>query len=323
MRQSSAQLNCLSIAILLALMPIQELLAGPGLPTRDMNPILQTIFLPGYLSLDEKQGWRIDHALYITNTTHSKANNSESVVIDGENYRYELMLGYRQNDWVWQLRLPHISHVGGHLDSAIESWHDFLDLPDGPRASFPKDQLQIRYRRNNNTVLLQTEPSHGFGDVSIAFGHHPPGETGYFVALELPTGSASDHTGNEGIDVAAWLLGDHAITPKLSTYGMLGVTVPADTGALENLVADYIWVAQVGLSYDFSDQTTGYTQLDLHSESLKDSTLEPFDDSLQLQLGLGFDGWLKRYRVDLFISEDIDVGSAPDITFGIRLAQTL
>ena len=90
-----------------------ELVAAPGLPTRDQNPILQPIFLPGYISLTEEPGWRIDHALYITNTTQEKSNSREAVVIDSENYRYELMLGYRQDDWVWQIRMPYMANEGG------------------------------------------------------------------------------------------------------------------------------------------------------------------------------------------------------------------
>ena len=204
----------------------------------------------------------------------------------------------------------------------IEDWHDFFGFSNGDRDKFPKDQVQIEYIRDGEVVLSQTESSSGFGDVSIAFGHHPAGEIGYFVALEFPTGSESDFTGNEGIDVALWLLGDTGVSEKTNVYGLFGVTLPADDGALEGLVADQIWVAQAGMNHRFTDNTIGFAQLDMHSESLDDSDLKPFGHSLQLQLGLGFDNWLDKYRVDLFFSEDIDVGTAPDITFGARLART-
>ena len=74
------------------------------------------------------------------------------------------------------------------------------------------------------------------------------------------------------------------------------------------------------MNYRFTDRTIGYAQLDMNSESIEDSKLTPFGHSLQLQLGLGFDNWLDNYRVDLFFSEDILVGTAPDITFGARLS---
>lgn len=308
--------------LLLSPPPGSDVVASPGLPTRDMNPVLQPIFLPGYISLTEEPGWRVDHALYITNTTQKESSGDESVVIDVENYRYELMLGHRRDDWVWQVRMPYIANQGGQLDSVIESWHDFFGLPNGERPDFPNNQIQVEYDRDGDALVAQTESSSGFGDVSLALGHHPAGEIGYFIALEFPTGSASDLTGNEGIDVALWLLGDTAMTEKATVYGLFGVTFPADEGTLQGLVADQIWVAQAGLNYRFTDWTIGYAQLDMHSESIEDSELTAFGHSLQLQLGLGFDNWFDNYRVDLFFSEDIDVGSAPDITFGARLART-
>lgn len=311
------------VAILILLSPAYgpELTAAPGLPTRDMNPILQPIFLPGYISLTEEPGLRVDHALFITNTTQEKSTTGEAVVIDVENYRYELMLGYRRDNWVWQLRMPFIANESGQLDGVIEDWHDFWGFPNGKRNNFPHDQFQIDYLRDGSSVFSQTESSSGFGDVSIALGHHPAGEIGYFVAVEFPTGSASDFTGNEGIDLALWLLGDSAMSEKTTIYGLFGLTLPADDGALAGLVADQIWVAQAGLNYQFSGQIIGYAQLDMHSESIENSDLTAFGHSLQVQLGLGFDSWLDNYRVDLFFSEDIYVDSAPDITFGARLAR--
>jgi hypothetical protein len=311
-------------ALLLVLAPISsfESAANPGLATRDMNPILQPIFLPGYISLTEEPGWRVDHTLYITNTLQQKTSDDENVLIDVENYRYELNLGYRQNDLVWQVRMPYIVNQGGSLDNVIDSWHDFFGLPDGKRNDFPRDQIDIEYVRDGEVVYSQTESSSGIGDVSIALGHHPAGEIGYFVAIELPTGSESNYTGNEGIDIAFWLLGDTPMSENATIYGLFGITLPADDGALEGLVADHIWVAQAGLNYRFADWALGYAQLDLHSESLEDSDLRPFGPSVQIQLGLGFDALFEHHRLDLFFSEDIYVGSAPDITFGVRLART-
>ena len=41
-----------------------------------------------------------------------------------------------------------------------------------------------------------------------------------------------------------------------------------------------------------------------------------------MQLGLGFPRLLGEQRLDLFFSEDILVGSAPDISFGLRLSRS-
>ena len=296
------------------------LAATPGFATRDLNPVLQPIFLPGYFNLSAEPGWRIEHSFYVTNTTQEDKSGNEFAIIDAENYRYELMLGYRHNDWVFQSRLPLMATEGGQLDQTIEKWHDLFGFPEGDRADYPRDQVNIQYIRDGVIEYSQTEKSSGVGDLSIALGHHPAGEVGYFIGIELPTGSEEDYTGNEGIDLSLWLLGDAPITETVSLYGLFGITFPADDGALKGLVADEIWVGQAGMTYRYNDAVLVFAQLDFHSQSIEGSNLDAFGNSLQIQLGLGFDNLFDDYRLDLFFSEDIVVGTAPDITFSIRVA---
>ena len=59
----------------------------------------------------------------------------------------------------------------------------------------------------------------------------------------------------------------------------------------------------------------------MHGKTLSDSRLKAFNESLQLQLALGFDDVIAEHRLDLFFSEDIIVGTAPDITMGARLTR--
>lgn len=295
--------------------------AGLGLPTRDLNPILQPIFLPGYINLSADEGWRVDHSFYITNTMQQKTLGNESLIIDVENYRYELSLGYRQRDWVVQVRLPFTANQGGELDGLIEDWHEAFGLPEGKRKMFPRDQVNIEYVRDGVIEYSQTESSSGVGDFSIAIGHHPANEIGYFIGVELPTGSESDFSGNEAFDIALWLIGDKPINETISLYGLFGISFPGDDGALEGLIVDEIWVAQLGMDYWFTDSIIGFAQLDLHSKSISGSELKAFGESLQIQLGLGFEGLFDNHRLELFFSEDILVRSAPDITFGLRVAR--
>ncbi|MDH3389788.1 MAG: DUF3187 family protein, partial [Gammaproteobacteria bacterium] len=145
--------------------------------------------------------------------------------------------------------------------------------------------------------------------------------TRYFAGLELPTGSASDFTGNEAIDLAFWLTREARINADINVYGMLGISFPGDDGNLQGLLVDQIWVAQLGFDYRFYDNFIATAQLDMHGETIEDSKLRAFRESFQIQLGLGFLKLIENHRLDLFFSEDILVGSAPDITFGLRLAR--
>lgn len=308
-------------AALLLMLGCGQAFAAAGLATRDLNPMLQSIYLPTLVPIADGDGWRVDHSLYITNTLQKESWAGEELLIDVENYRYEFALRNRSGNWITQLNVPLIANNGGELDTLIENWHDFFGLPQGNREQFERDRIAIEYRRDGRVEYSQTAASSGLGDLSLALGYQRPGQTAYFVGIELPTGSEDDFSGNEAVDYAVWLTREMPFDPNTTLFGMLGLSFPGDGGNLEGLVADRIWVAQAGVEYRFYDDLAATVQFDLHSRSIEDSKLEAFGNSVQIQLGLGFLGLIEQHRLDLFFSEDILVGSAPDITFGLRLAR--
>ena len=215
--------------------------------------------------------------------------------------------------------MPASTSSAGELDTLIEDWHDFFGFPQGERDELPKDRLEITYRRDGAVEFAQDSDSGGLGDVALALGYRlRPGLTG-FVGIELPTGSIDDFTGNEAVDVAIWLGGEGERGEALRLHGLFGLAFPGDGDLLDGLVADTIPLAQAGLEYRFTEHYAGMLQLDAHGAWLDDSDLRAFGESLQLQVGLGLTGLLPGYRLDLFFSEDVSVGSAPDISFGLRL----
>lgn len=296
-------------------------LADHGLNTRDLNPVLQPVYLPTYSSPAPQQGWWLDHSLFITNTAQIQSRRGERLVIDVENYRYELDIGYRGGDWILQARLPYLANSGGGLDHLIDEWHQFFGFPEGNRNDFEQDQIGIEYIRDGETLYSQTASSSGLADISVSIGYQPADAIGYYFGLELPTGSEDDFSGNEAVDFAFWLARSYHLDENMTLSGMLGVSLPGDGGALEDLLAERIWVAQLGFDYRFTDNLIGVVQLDLHSATLEDSSLRAFGNSMQILFGLGISNLVEDHRLDLFFSEDIYVGSAPDITFGLRLAR--
>lgn len=299
----------------------QRLNAAAGYATRELNPILQPVFLPSLVPARTDNGWRVDHSLYLTNTFQQEKRGKESLIIDAENYRYELEFGYRRDQWLTQLNIPLMANRGGNLDSMIEGWHDFFGLPNANRDQFPQDKINIEYTRDGVVEYSQMESSSGLGDIAVSIGYESAGGTIYFAGLELPTGSESDFTGNEAIDIAFWLTREVRINAVVNAYGMLGISFPGDGGNLEGLLVDQIWAAQLGFDYRFFDDFIATAQLDMHGKTLEGSELKAFGESVQIQLGLGFLELIDHHRLDLFFSEDILVGSAPDITFGLRLAR--
>lgn len=306
---------------LLLFVVAQGQLYAAGFATRELNPMLQSVFLPSLIPLSEKNGWSIEHNLFITNTLQFESRNNEQLTIDFENYRYEFDLSRRRDNWISHISIPLMATRGGQLDGVIEKWHDLFGFPNGKRDRFEDDQVFIEYRRDGMVEYSQTGDSEGLGDITFAIGYQRPGGAAWFVGIELPTGSADDFTGNEAIDLGFWLSREIRINPKSNAFGMLGISFPGDDGNLEGLIVDHIWVAQAGLDYRFYDDYVATVQLDMHSRSIEDSDFRAFGESYQVVVGLGFLGLLENHRLDLFFTEDILVRSAPDITFGLRFAR--
>jgi len=312
----------LSSALLAPFIGGSQVVADGGFATRDLNPMLQAIYLPTLATFNPDNGWKIDHSLYITNTLQAESKGDESLLIDVENYRYELGLRYRKDQWLARIDLPFISNSGGGLDRAIENWHQFFGLPEGDRDEFPRDQVDIKYARDGTLEYQQDSSSSGFGDIALGIGYQANTQFAWFAGIELPTGNADDYTGNEAIDAALWLTYQNRVNAEMGSFALLGVSFPGDSGNLEGLIVDQIWVAQLGLDYRFKPSIVGTLQFDLHSETIENSRLKAFGNSLQMQLGLGFLRLIGEHRLDLFFSEDILVGSAPDISFGLRLSRS-
>ena len=294
--------------------------AACGYATRDLNPVLQSIYLPSHATFSDHDGWQIDHSLYITNTTYQESIGDESLLIDVENYRYELGLRYRRDRWLTRVDVPVISNRGGELDGPIEDWHDFFGLSQGDRDDHPRDQVNIAYSRDGTVEYQQNSSSGGLADISMAIGYQAQNGTAWFAGVELPTGSADNYSGNEAVDAALWLSHEWQLDEGICSFGLFGVSFPGDGGDLEGLVVDRIWVSQVGMGYQINPSLIATAQLDMHSSTIEHSELTAFGNSLQIQLGLGFPQLFSNHRLDLFFSEDILVGSAPDVSFGMRLS---
>jgi hypothetical protein len=298
----------------------QSSLASCGYATRNLNPILQPFYLPTHAGFSDDDGWRIDHSLYITNTSQEESKGDEYLLIDVENYRYELGLRHRRDRWLTRVDVPMVSNRGGELDGFIEDWHDLFGLPQGDRDNHPQDQINIGYSRDGTIEYRQESSSSGLADISLAMGYQAQNGTTWFAGIELPTGSADNYSGNEAVDLALWLSHQWQLDDETCSFALFGVSLPGDGGDLEGLIVDQIWVSQVGMGFQINPSVVATAQLDMHSSTIDDSDLTAFGNSLQIQLGLGFPQLFDNHRLDLFLSEDILVESAPDISFGIRLS---
>ena len=295
-----------------------------GLATRDQNPMLQAYYLPG-VGYSTQPGWQFTHSLFITNTYQTEGINNETLVIDVENYRYDFSIAYQQNDWRLSAKIPLIFNQSGSLDGLIEDWHDFWGLPGGGRNANPNDQINIEYIKNGQTIFLQNQADNDVGDIEVSLSYRISGDekksTEVSLGIELPTGSVETNSGNEATDVAIWLSHERTATELTSLYGLIGYSRLGKGGQLSEQLTSGTWVAQLGAEHHFTSNITGILQFDMHSALIKDSALKAFGNSLQMQAGLQFGKLIPNHDMVLFFSEDILAGSAPDITFGVRVSR--
>lgn len=291
----------------------------PGLPTRGQNPLLQSYYIP-VIPTTSEDSLSFSHSLYFTNTYQIESKGNENLVIDVENTRYDFQITYRKSLWHFNLTVPFISNRSGFLDQTIEGWHDFFGLPQGGRDSAQNNQINLLYQVDGNDIINSQDPSEGIGDIQLAAGYQIDPQSQFWFALELPSSDNSLFISNQEMEFAFWYLTANNLNEKLTTYGTLGLSFPANDGLMINRIENQVLFGQVGLIYTWLPRYQLLLQLDLHSNIVKNSDLEALGNSIQAQFGLRINKLFSEQQLDLFFSEDIIPGYAPDITFGIRLS---
>jgi hypothetical protein len=315
--------TCFRAFWLLLLMCASQVVAAPaGLNTRDQNPMFQAYYLPS-IDLNTHQGWHVSHSVYLTSVFLNTSQGNETLILDGENYRYDFSIAYQQEKWRLAAAVPFIFNEAGSFDAAIEGWHDFFGMPQGGRLSRPRNQLDIIYTKNGQTLFSQTQATNDIGDIAVSLSYSLANSdkniSAISFAIELPTGSEKNISGNEAFDVALWLSQAYQSSKLTRLYSLLGVSLPGQGGQLERLQESAVWVGQIGLEHELYPDWNAIVQFDAHTAFIDDSQLRALGNSVQIQIGLRVNKITQGHDIDLFFAEDILVGSAPDITVGVRL----
>ena len=294
--------------------------SAAGLGTRDQNPLLQRFYLPT-LNPSENSGWQSSHLFLATNTYQRDASPSEFLEMDVEMYRYDLSIGYQWDQWRLTATTALISYQSGALDEVIDSFHQFFNLPEGGRPNNPNDRINLDYRKNGLVVFSQDFRDSGLGDLAISLSKKiwatDTAATEISVGVELPAGELSVYGDNSGVDTAFWITHNWIINPTMSVFGLLGRSYLETGGIFNDQIKDYVKFLQFGCEYRITEQVSAVVQFDFHSPIIKDSTLNALGKSAQIQTGFKVSDWVEGYDVDLFVSEDIKIGSAPDVSFGL------
>ena len=290
----------------------------PGLPTRDQNPLLQGYFIP-VMPVSASDGWALSQSLYFTNTYQLDRSSDEDLIIDVENARLDIQASWAREQWRFNINIPFIRNSPGFLDQTIVGWHDFFGLPQGGRDQAQNDQMRLYYQNADGVTVDTRQSASAIGDIQLAAGYQLSQTGQLWLGVEMPV--ADDRIiSNQSADFALWYADSASVRGNFTPYGLLGLAFPADDGVFEGQLKRQFLFGQLGLLYAWRPAYQWFVQADFHSSMIDNSRLDALGHSLQAQFGLRLPKLSDDFQLELFFSEDIYPGHAPDITFGLRLS---
>ncbi len=301
--------------------------------TRNLSPVVQIFGLPpaegGFIVPQGQTNLRL--ALEIANNFTSNESSSESIILDGETSRLAFSLRYGLGQrWEAGVDLPVVSHNGGIFDGFIENWHDFFGLPQGGREGTPRGRLDYRYNQNGGGAELNfSDSGTGFGDVVFLLAYQLSGyesESQRSLAVrggvKLPSGNADNLRGSGGTDLHLRLAATDAESLKIydiTLFASAGLMWLSRGDVLSDKQRQWVGFGSVGLGWSPLPWLAFKIQADGHTAFFNNSQFEQLD-SASAQLGVGGTVQLSdKDTLDLCVSEDIVVDTAPDVNFHVAL----
>ncbi len=298
------------------------------LTTSNQNPLVAIYGLPAtapgtILSSGQAE---LELRVDLASSCSTSDNSDESILLDGETTRYTLALRYGiRGDFEIGMEIPYVGHSEGFLDNFIYNWHDFFGLPQGERDTLEEDQLTYAYQRNDSSISLDDEES-GFGDLRFTGAWHlvgkHKGDTHHLAlrsSLKLPTGDDEKLLGSGSTDLALWLSSSHFYQQEsVGLFASAGMIFLTDGDLLAEQQRNIVGFGSLGAAWQIFDAVALKLQFDGHTGFYDDSDFAELGPSVQLVMG-GSIAMGNDTSLDLAVSEDIVVDSAPDVVFHLAL----
>jgi hypothetical protein len=257
----------------------------------------------------------------------------ERIVLDGESYRWTLAARYGFGErFEAGIELPYILYGGGFLDSFIVDWHRFFQLPQGGRDSAPKDRLRFSYLKDGVQKLRMDHAGSGIGDISLTGGMRLydvreddiHDSLALRASLKLPSGDSGSLRGSGSTDATVSLCGSmnrFSEWGALGVFGSLGGMAMTDGSVLADQQNNLVGFGTLGLGWGPAEWISFKFQLDWNTPFYRGSSLDELSKS---SLVLVSGGALKLpgdYLLDIGVSEDVAVATAPDVAFHLGLSK--
>ena len=303
--------------------------AADALPNHDNGPLTGIFGFPESTEGSEiigrgHHGWRA--SLIIASHNIDATRDGEVLRLDGETTRLAFTYRYGLSDRLdIGIEVPYLWHRSGNLDSIIDGWHDFFGLPDGPRATRERNQLQFLYADSQATLMDLTSDANGAGDIRLLAGWRLSETEGHSTALrfgiKLPTGESDELLGSGGTDISLGLAGDTVNLwgkANLSGFYRVNVTYLGEPDRLADRYNDFVGQLSFGLGFHVQQNVALRLQSRIRS-AVYDSEIDNLG-ATSVSLTFGADLRVSnRYRLMLAVGEDVKPRSVPDVSFQIAL----
>ncbi|MDD2309797.1 MAG: DUF3187 family protein [Desulfuromonadaceae bacterium] len=303
--------------------------------TSNQSPLIQIYGLPHDSGADliPPGTFRISMNQDLSSNYAVSNNSRELMTLDGESYRLAFVARYGfAPRWEVGIEIPYLFQGGGFLDSFIIGWHNTIGLPQGGRDSAARDRMDYNYSKDGAQKLEVEHAGSGIGDMSLmsGFGLYENSDDkshdqlALKAALKLPTGDSSSLRGSGGTDFVLQLCGsmtNYSEWGSLGVYGSAGALAMSKGDVLRNQHNQFAGVGTLGFGWGPAPWISFKVQLNGNTPLYRDSSLDELSKSaLMLVLGgaLRFPG---EYLLDIGVTEDLAVGSAPDVGFHLGLSK--
>jgi Protein of unknown function (DUF3187) len=300
--------------------------------TQNQSPVVQIFGLPAISDsrILPAGGKELSLVLDIANNYVDDSARNERITLDGETYRLNLVGRFGiGNGLELGLEIPYVFQSGGFLDGFIENYHNTFGLPQGGRDQAPKDRLLFNYQRNGANLFRIDQSNSGLGDIRLTAGFQlyrddteSPRALALRASLKVPTGDSDELHGSGSTDLAFWLTGSQGWKTTAGYWeifgggGILGMT---KGNVLPDQQQNAVAFGSLGAGWQPLSWLTLKVQFDGNTAFYKDSDLvELSSGSVQIVMG-GTLHFSDRTALDIGVSEDLAVNTAPDVVFHLAL----
>lgn len=303
--------------------------------TVNQSPLVRIFGLPAESGATVTPSGRINSSLVqdvASNYTVSKLPR-EQIMLDGESYRWTAGVRYGIGDrFEIGVEIPYVLDGGGFLDGFIVDWHRAFGLPQGGRNTAPRNRLLYSYSKDGVQKIRMDRAGSAIGDISLGGAlqlYDRQGSDGHDSlalrsALKLPSGDSGALRGSGSTDFSLALCGsmnNFTEWGSLGVYGSVGGMALTRGDVLPDQQNSLAAFGTAGIGWGPAQWISFKFQFNAHSAMFHGSALDELSkNSLMLITGgaLQLPGGC---LLDLGVSEDVAVATAPDVTFHLGLSR--